>query len=228
VCQRLMQMPGIGPMIAYTFTAYVDDPTQGRRRRRRARHLCARHRPTPRRTPRRRARPNPFRALHREPRAKPVPNHGPWRCSNGDDRDVAAQTELKLGHLVDCEYGLPADPQLRPMSANSRVRERATTYGLGASNRRRKFNESCRSGTRPSLTSRPLHSRRRTHERRRRDQKAPLRDHPTPIVERESSRGADECRFHDCLARWPAVLAPSCAGGSRDRGRRGGHLGALR
>lgn len=30
VCNLLMKMPGIGPVIAYTFTAYVDDPTRFR------------------------------------------------------------------------------------------------------------------------------------------------------------------------------------------------------
>ena len=28
VCKRLMRMPGVGPVIAYVFTAYIDEPSR--------------------------------------------------------------------------------------------------------------------------------------------------------------------------------------------------------
>lgn len=66
---------------------------------------------------------------------------------------------LECDHLVDHEYGSPADPPMRQPSANSRVQERAAADHGTRGHSEREIGEIDLAGSPLPLTGRPLHSR---------------------------------------------------------------------
>jgi hypothetical protein len=63
----------------------------------------------------------------------PFPTEGRGGAPTAMTATRPIRAERELEHLVDREYGSPADPHLRPMSAYGRMRERATICGSGNS-----------------------------------------------------------------------------------------------